>query len=556
MTIYDKYCDDVLSGRIPTGIYVKKACERYKAFRLKYDFREDIVDRVVTFIGHLKHYQGKHKGEYFKLEPWQYFVVANIFGFYTYETTDEDGNIISPKRVTQSVYIQMARKQGKTAFIAAIALYCLIADGEAGAEVDCIANSRQQAHLLFDMAKHFSGDIDPKKKHFQRLRDSLKYAKTASVIQVQASDSANLDGYNPSCYILDEVHEYPDSKLYDVMSSGQGMRENPLGILITTAGFSLTGFCYNHRKMCIDILYNLLEDDTQFSLIYELDEEDEWDNPDVWIKANPNLGVTVSKSFLLKEINRAKNNATLKKSVLTKNLDVWLPDGVDTWISDKVIVSNSHDIEWDFFKDRIVFIGIDLSAVSDLTSTTYFTKDVPTGMYYFKTRFYLPESTLHDNPNCELYLQWYRQGVLQITPGNVTDYDYILKDIQELIGTGMILDSIHYDQYNATQFAINATAAGLKMKPFAQALYNFNRPTREFERLIKQGKVVLDNNLITRWCFTNAVLKFDHNDNCKVVKRGGAQSMMKIDGVITITEALGGYMYSDTAKYESTDMSV
>lgn len=547
LEISNQYAEDILSGRIPSCVYIKKACERYHAFFDRYEFREDKLNRVVDFIGHFKHFQGKSKGKPFVLEPWQVFIIANIFAWY-YPGTE--------KRVTQSAFLEMSRKQGKTALVAAICLYCLVADGESGAEVDCIANSVKQAHLLFDMAKNFSGNIDPKKKHFQRLRDTLKFPKTSSLMQVQASDSANLDGYNPSCYALDEVHEYPDSKLYDVMVSGTGMRTSPLGLLITTAGFSVTGFCYNHRKMCIDILYGLAEDDTQFSMLYELDEKDEWDDPSNWIKSNPNLGVTVTEDFLRKEVNRCKNNASLKKSFLTKNLNRWVIDGVDTWISDQYIVKSSHNVEWDFFKDKITYLGIDLSAVSDFTCATWMTKDVDASTYYYKTRFYLPESTLHDNVNAELYQQWHRQGCLIITPGNTSDFDYILSDILELQGTGIIIDSIHYDPYNGLQFAINATTAGLKMKPYAQSLSNFNRPTKEFERLILQNHIVIDNNPITRWCFSNAVLKHDWNNNCKPIKRGGAESMNKIDAAITHIEALGGYLNSPNAQYEKADLTV
>ena len=544
---YTQYADDVLHGRIKACKHIIKACERFYTFAEKYDFRDEKVDKVIDFIGHLKHYQGRHKGEYFKLEPWQVFMVANIFGWYQ-RGTDH--------RVTQSVFCELSRKNGKTALVAAIALYCLVADGESGAEVDCIANSVKQSHLLFDMSKHFAGDLDPKHKHFERLRDTLKFPKMDSIMMVQASDSANLDGYNPSLFVLDEVHSYTDSKLYDVMVSGQGMRSNPLGILITTAGFSLTGFCYTHRQMCLDILYGLAEDDSQFSLIYELDKDDKWDDPEQWVKPNPNLGVTVLPEFLQKEVNRAKNNSILKTSFLTKNLNVWIPDAVDTWIPDQCIIDNTQNIPWDMFKDRITYIGIDLSAVSDLTSCTYLTKDLDEQTYYYKTQFYLPESALTDNVNAEVYKQWQRQGILTITPGNVCDYDYILNDILTHQKDGMVIELIGYDQYNATQFAINATAAGLPMQPFPQNIASFNRPTKEFERLLRQGRIVMDNNQITRWCFANAVLKTDANGNVKPYKRGGATSMKKIDATITHVEALGTYLNSDNARYESTDLMV
>lgn len=538
---YYKYAEGVLDGSITAGVYIKKAAERFFSFFDRYEFRPKKVDRVIDFVSHLKHYQGKHKGQPFELEPWQTFAVANIFGWYDPQTG---------YRVTQSVYLEMARKQGKSALIAAIALYCLTADGESGAEVDCIANSVKQSHILFDMSKAFSHNIDPKRKHFTELRDTIKYPKTNSFMQVLASDSSNLDGFNPSCFILDEVHEYKDSSLYDVMVSGQGMRENPLGILITTAGFDMTGFCYIHRQMCIDILYNLKQDDTQFSLIYELDRKDEWDDPKVWMKANPNLGVTVTEKFLAKEVERAKNQPTLQVSVKTKNLCIWVPAGVDTWIADSIITENSRDVSWDELAVGNVTGGIDLASTDDLSSVAFMCKNPDDNKFYFKVLYYLPEVSLQTSVNAELYKNWYREGYLILTPGNVTDYDYILRDILQCQKAGLLISQVGYDTYNATQFTVNATQEGVNMIPFPQALYSFNRPTREFERLMLSGRVVLDNNPITRWCFNNATLKVDHNNNVKPIKKGDIKkSPAKIDGCITTVEALGTFLNSDEASW-------
>lgn len=546
--LYDKYVEDVLSGRQVAGQYIKLACERYLKFRKKYEFREEKVDDVIDFIAHTKHTAGKFKGKPFILEPWQEFAVANIFGFYT-----SDG-----LRLTQSVFIECARKVGKTQFISSLALYCLVADGESMAEVPVLANSAQQAAILLNMSKLLIGHLDPKHKHFTRLRDVIKYPKTNSSMYIKASDSSNLDGLNPYVFILDETHEMKDSSIHDVMVSGQGMRENPLGIEITTAGFDITGYCYGVRNTCVNILKGLAEDDSQFSLIYELDRDDDWEDETVWRKCNPNLDVTVTTAWMKKQLNKAKNNPDLLRSFKVKNLNIWQAGSVNQWLDDRLVEDSTAKLEWDVFTDgtSITWGGIDLSSVSDLTSVSFMVKK--DNVYYFKTKYYLPEATLNDANNGEKYRKWNREGYLTLTPGNVCDYDYILNDILTLQSQGLNIDSISYDTYNATQFAINATAMGLPMKPYAQALYNFNRPTKEFERLIKNGRVVLDYNPITQWCFSNAVLKTDYNNNVKPIKKDGQNvaSSFKIDGVITTVESLGGYLESDTAKYEQTDMTV
>ena len=543
---YTQYAHDVVDGKILACNNIKRACSRYLSFLDKYEFREDKVERVIDFISHLKHFQGRSAGKPFILEPWQEWIVASIFGFYK-----EDGS-----RLTREAIIEITRKNGKTALASAIGLYCLLADGEAGAEVDFMANSVKQAHIAFNMSKSFSANLDPKNRHLRVLRDTIEHGKTKSIMQVLATDKAGLDGYNSSLTVLDECHAMQTSALYDVMKSSQGFRENPLTILITTAGDDTDVWYYQKRTTSLDILHGLKEDDGMFICVYSLDKDDDFHDQRLWKKACPNLGVTVNNKYLQDRVTEADNDPQSKKEVLVKQFNMWQEDALDAWIPEEVIRNNSNNIDWDFYKEKISWIGIDLSQVSDLTSAAFMTKE--DNVYYFKTLYWLPEIALKDPNNGPRWRQWYNEGHLILTPGNVTDYDYILQCILERRQDGMIIDSISYDSYNSSQFAIDATAAGLPMVPYAQALYNFNRPTKEFQRLLYQGRVVLDNNPITRWCFGNAVLKEDHNANVKPIKRGGVVGYndKKIDGVITIVESLGGYLASDTALYENSDVNV
>ena len=196
----------------------------------------------------------------------------------------------------------------------------------------------------------------------------------------------------------------------------------------------------------------------------------------------------------------------------------------------------TEKVDLDDFKESTCYIGVDLASVSDLTAVSVM---IPIdGKFYFKTKYYLPQSALKDNSNCELYKDWKRKGYLTITDGNVTDYDYLLSDIIK-VSNKLFIDKIAYDAYNATQWAINATAQGLPLEPYSQALWSFNRPTKEFERLIKSGRVVIDDNPITRWCFSNVVLKRDFNENIKPTK---LENQQKIDGTISMIESLGIYL--------------
>ena len=524
-TKYKQYATNILNGNITSCKYIKLSCERYLSFFDRDDmyFNSEKVDKVINFISRLKHYTGKHNGKPFVLQEWQKFIVANIFGWY-WKDTD--------KRVTKKVYIEVARKNGKSALISAIALYCLIADGENGAEVDVAANSRQQGKILFDMASNFIQGLDPSHKHFKPFRDKIKFDYTKSHLQVFAADATKLDGFNASCFCLDELHEAKDSKLYDVLVSSQGMRENPLSICITSAGFNLFSFCYGMRNICIEILHGTKEDDSQFSAIYSLDEDDDYTDSNNWIKSNPNLDVTVTSEYLKEQVVSARNNKTLEVGVLTKNFGRWCKTN-DIWVNNDILLQSSQKLDISFFTGYNVTMGVDLSAVSDLTAVSLCCE--LDEKYYFKTWYFLPESALVDNSNSELYKDWKNKGLLHITAGNVVDYDMILSTILK-INQDVNIDKIAYDAWNATQWAINATSEGLPLEPFSQALWHFNKCTKGFERLIKSGKVIIDDNEITRYCFSNVTLKFDHNDNCKPVKQ---ERQQKIDGVISMLQALG-----------------
>ena len=526
---YWKYADDVINDRIIACKYVKQACERYLSFFEKYDFNTSKCDKVINFIKKLKHFLGKHNGKPFILLPYQEWIIYSIFGFYHKGTN---------KRVTNYVYIELARKQGKTALAAAIALYMMIADGESGSEVELVANSAKQAKICFDMCSNFLQSIDKKGKkgkYFKRYRDKIKFDYTKSFLQILSSDASGNDGYNSNCFILDEAHEQSDSRLWDVMCSSQGMRENPLAMIITTAGFNLFGFCYQYRKTCIEILSNLKNDDSQFTAIYTLDDDDDWQDSKVWIKSNPSMNVTVFEDYLKQQVTKAKNNSSLEVGTRTKNFNQWLSSS-NIWINNNLLLDYTQKVNIEDYKDMQCYMGVDLASVSDLTAlTALIPKD---DKFIFKTWYYLPSTTLTNNSNSELYKEWSYQGYLNITDGNVTDYDYITNDILK-VNRYLYINKINYDQYNATQWAITATAEGLPLEPYSQALWHFNKPTKEFERLIKSGKVIIDDNPITRWCFSNVVLKYDHNDNCKPTKN---QDQQKIDGVISILESLGGYL--------------
>ena len=532
-TEYYKYAQDVLNGSIVAGELVRLACKRFMSDleRPDLEFRAEIVDRFITFCSLLKHFKGKSAGEQFKLEPWQQFIGANILGFY-YKNTDD-------RKYTNSL-ICVARKMGKTCLAAAFCLWFLIGDGESGAEVDLAANSRQQAQIAYEFVQNYARQLDPSGKELKCLRNGIKLKLNDSNLNVFAADSTKLDGFNASFALIDEYHAAKDSRLYDVLKSSQGQRKNPHLMVISTVGFSITSPFKRLYDTDCEILHGLKEDDSTFAMIFALDDGDDWRDETVWRKIAPNLDITVTTKYLREQVIQAENNVSAETGILVKNFNVW-QQVTNIWIPDSYVNRCFKKISYsDFNEDTsLCYCGTDLAAVGDMTAVScMYTRDDDDKLYFI-TEYFLPETALTESANRELYKQWKRQGLLTITEGNVTDYTYITRMMLKR-NSHIPIRKVAYDSWNSTQWAIEATEQGLPLEPYSQSIGNFNRPTRELERLIRSQKVVFQTNEITRWMFRNVLLKHDHNDNVKPTK--GGTGNQKIDGVIAILEALGIYL--------------
>ena len=527
ITQYMQYAYDIRDGNIVSCLYVKQAVNRFLSWfeRDDLEFRPAEVQKAINFMHHLKHYKAPWAGKPFKLEPWQQFVIANIFGWFNRNTG---------RRVTRKVLLFIARKNGKSIFAAAICLYLLLTEGNYN-QVLNVANSAKQASILFGMECDLLRTVDPKLSLFRVTRDKITFNATNSFSQVMASDANGLDGWGGN-FVCDESHEYKDSQLWDVLISGQGAIENPLAIQITTAGFRLDGFLYTYTQLAKDILAGNKIDDSQFTMIYTLDEDDDWQDSKVWIKANPNLGVSVFEDFLKDQIQSAINSPSLEVGVKTKNLNLFCQSS-DVWLSDDLIKQHMQLIDLEDIArlsyGNVGYGGLDLASTNDISAFAYAVEY--NEKVHISIRYFLPEDTVKNSVNSSLYKQWAKQGYLTVTPGNVCDYHYILN---EMVKTNNILPfcDIGYDQWNAQLLVIEAQENSLPMTVFPQSIGNFSIYTKQFEIFLKQDKIVLEYNPITQWCFKNAILKFDMNENCKPIKSAIDN---KIDGVIAAIEAFG-----------------
>ena len=534
---FTKYATDVLDGKIIAGEYCRLACKRY----LKLFERDDIyfdteaAEQPVRVMSKFTLAEDRFSGQPFKLTEWQKFVIYNIYGFKRKETK---------RRMFKQAFLLIARKNGKTVLCGGLALYHLVGTGEEGVEVVCGANSRAQAGLLKDKTEKFASKLNPKGNLIKVCRNTISYPKKFNVLKVLSSEAKKLDGLNPSFACIDEYHEAArdsaDTGLYSVIKTGMQSRSEPILFIISTAGFNTESPCYDMEVYSRAILKGEIEDDSHFCLMFELDDDDDWKEEKNWYKASPNLGVTIPIENMRDDVKSVIQMPSRQRGFLTKNLNCWL-NSTTGWI-DEGIIRNSmkNPIKPKDFADKETFVGVDLAAVSDMCAVSYMVKE--SDGFHFHNKYYLPKIALEKGINAPLYRKWYNEGYLTITESKATDYDrieYDLKNDKEFIKK---IRNLSYDPFNSTQF-INSVNKNLRIQttPFSQTLGNFNRPTKEFERLMLEGHIFIDYNPITEWMFGNVELKFDDNENVKPTK-GNKNSARKIDGVISMLECLGYYL--------------
>ena len=529
MKEYYKYIEDVLSGKIKTSIYIKQMVKRLEDFKKRDDmyFDEYAVKECFLFIKQIKHFAGKAAGKNFELMPWQKWVVGSIIGIKHKETGF---------RVCRDCMILVARKNGKTSLIAALSLYMLIADGEASPSIGCVATSRDQARLLFEMAQQFGKSLDPKEAHLKSYRNYLKFTPNNGEFKVFSSDSSNLDGLNLSMAICDETHAYKDNRLYSVLKSSMGFREQPLIVQISTAGFLLEGYpCFETFKVSVEILAGVKTQDEFFPFLYMLDPEDDWEDESNWIKCNPCLDITITSDYLRDQVKAARNDATQETPIKTKNFNIWMSSSIQ-WIPQEIIAKQMKPINLEDYAGKTCYLAVDLASVGDFTALSCM---IPDGdMFVFKTWCFLPEDSLKDHPNRVLYERFIQEGSLELTSGNVCDFDLIISRIGE-INKLLHIEGVYYDSWNSSFFTIKCTELGYNMVPVSQAVGSFNAPTKEFERLARDGKLIIDKSTNLLWQFGCVSLKTDYNENIKPSKDSYNK---KIDGVISSVMCIAGWM--------------
>ena len=525
------YARRVVDGLAPAGRLVRLACERHLrdlehgAARGIY-FDAAAATHAIRFFGYLKHSKGEWAGLPVVLEPWQEFVVGSVFGW----KRAEDGT-----RRFRTAYNEVPRKNGKSTVAAGVGLYLFVADDEPGAEVYCAATKRDQARIVWDEAARMVRRSRALKKRVGIFKSNMHVTGTASKFEPLSADSDTMDGLNIHGAIVDELHAHKDRGIVDVIESALGSRRQPLIFYITTAGFDRHSVCWEQHHYAEQVLEGLVEDDTFFAYVAGIDRCDDWSDPRVWAKANPNLGVSVKLQYLLDEAAKAKEMPGKQNAFRRLHLDEWT-EQANRWIDLAVWDRCGAAVDAGALTGRRCFCGLDLASNTDIAAFLAVFPD-GAGGFDLLARFWIPENSMRARVKRDRvpYDVWVRQGHIAATEGDVIDYDFIRADIGRF-GEQYEVAEIAFDRWGALQVSTQLDGDGFTMVPFGQGFASMAGPTKELEKALLSGKIRHGGNPVLRWMASNVAVRQDPAGNLKPDKE---RSTEKIDGIVALIMGLG-----------------
>lgn len=526
--------------------WTKAACRRHlddlarSAGGWEYRFDENEANKWCKFAEKLPHVKGRWGSKTIRLEDWQCFFICCIFGW-----RREDGT-----RRFRTAYLEVARKNAKTTIAAILGLGLMSIDGEQGPEVYSAATTREQASISWQVAKRMvmmeAGLRDRMGLH--PGAHAILKEDNAGIFQAKSSDAETLDGLNVHGAIIDELHAHKTRAVWDVLETATGSRTQPLLIAITTAGSNRSGICYEQRTYVTQILNrtlhahgglgykvdgNTTDDDSYFGVIYTLDDDDieNWQDESVWVKANPNFGISVHPDDMRRLARKAAQLASAQPNFLTKRLNVWV-NADSAWMN--MVAwhkASNRQMTIDDFIGWDCFLGFDLSSKVDITSIAIiFRRD---GQYRLFGRHYLPEDRIEES-GVAGYRNWAEDGHLIETPGNTIDEAQIEKDTRELIAR-LKPKAMGFDPGHGWQFFKRLSDEGMTFTEVQPSVMNFSEPMKKFEELVLNGSLQHDGNLAMDWMIANVVCHRDAKDNIYPRKE---RDESKIDGPVAAIIAL------------------
>lgn len=534
MNYLKAYLDAIEGGEIVVCKRIRKVYSRlvYEAENPgKYRFDEERANRPIEFIERFcKHSKGEWAGQPVRLELFQKAFISALFGFVDSKTGF---------RKYREAFFMVARKNGKSTMLAGIALYMLLADGEAGAEVYSVATKKDQAKIIFDEVCHMVSQSPYLRKHIKKRKSDLYFSASMSKLQPLGKNSDTLDGLNSSCVILDEAHAVKDRNLYEVMKQSQSARTQPLFVTITTAGTVRECIFDDMYSYACKVADGVITDPTFLPIVYELDSKAEWKDPGAWFKPNPGLGKIKKLEDLMAKVERAKQSPKDLSGILCKDFNV-RETLYNAWL-DFDTINNESTFSLEDFRGCYAIGGADLSLTTDLTCATVLMLNPDTRERYVWQMYWLPEDNFTQRVQEEKipYDKWREAGLVRLCRGNTIDYSDVTSWFLELVNEhGITPLWVYYDSWSARYWVEEMEGYGFKMERCIQGAKTLSLPMQNLGADLQAKKVNYNNNPILKWCLTNTAVQEDRNGN--IVPKKASSPKQRIDGASSLLDVYVG----------------
>lgn len=528
MNYIQAYYNLIISGQVVVSKKVRKQFDRLindLNNPVKYHFDLKKASRPIEFVEKFcKHSKGQWAGKPVILDLWQKAIIQAIFGF-----VDDKGI-----RKYREALIIVARKNGKSTLLSAIALYMLFADYEGGAQVCCVASKKDQAKIVFTEAKNMVTQSPWLSQAIKKRKSDLYVPLTFSTFEPLASDSNTLDGLNMHCGIIDELHSIKDRNIYDVSKQSMGARTQPLLLIISTAGFVRENIYDNRYEYADKVLNGMIEDDRFISFIYELDERSEWTKQKCWAKANPGLGTIKSLEYMKNQVKQATDDKSYLPTVLTKDFNI-RETGVGSWLTFEAI-NNTATYDMSIFKECYGVGGVDLSSVGDLTCASVLVRKE--SKWYLIQKYWIPleKAEQKEREDKVPYTLWKEKGYVDFCLGNKINYTDVTNWFVELREKyGIYTLWVGFDKWNAQYWQEEMKQNSFTLEEVIQGSLTMSSPMKLLAADLENKIINYNNNPVLKWCLTNTQIEVDKNDNIRPVK--GKNTKQRIDGTVSLIDA-------------------
>ena len=526
-----EYADKLKSGKEITSnrvkkIYLKLAEEiRNPDPDSEWIYDESRADKPIEFIEQFcKHSKGEWMGRDVELDLFQKAFIAALFGFV---------HKLTGVRRFKETFFLVARKNGKSTLLSGIMLYMQIADGEGGAQVVSAATKRDQAAIVFNECVNMVRQSPYLSKHLKKRKSDIYFPLTFSTMNPLSSDSNTLDGLNLHLAVIDELHAIKDRNLYEVLKQGMSARNQPLLVMITTAGTVRESIYDDMYEYAAKVADGVIKDERFLPVLYELDDKKEWSDWKCWKKANPGLGSIKKIEFITEQVERAKNNPKDLPGILTKDFNV-RETVAGAWLGyDEINNETTFDLE--DVRGSYAIGGADLSSTTDLTCATLILMKPGSETKYVIQQYFLPEEGLEKRIIDDKipYDKWRDRGLLTVTEGARVDYTQVTQWFIKMINEYDIRPLyVGYDSWNAQYWTLEMKDIGFNMVEVRQGYKTLSTPMKELESEFRMNQVIYNNNPILKWCLTNTSVKQDENGNIRPVK--GVSQRQRIDGMVSL----------------------